>query len=70
MLKFVKDTNWLNQQGVLRNMEMIRSVGLSNWLELQDNRWRCKNCEMSHSWFDETCPNCGHVVASCKELEI
>ena len=67
MLKFVKDTHWLNQQGVLKNMELIQCVGLSNWLKSQDNRWRCKNCGMSHSWFDEICPQCGLPVHSCRD---
>ncbi len=70
MLKFVADTHWLNQQGVLINMEMVQSGGLPNWLKSQDNRWRCKNCGISHSWWDETCPQCGSIVASCKEVGI
>jgi hypothetical protein len=64
MRKFVEDTKWLYQQGVLKNMETIRRDGLAKWLEAQDKRWRCANCGAPHSWWDETRPQCGQVVAS------
>lgn len=64
MRKFVEDTKWLYQKGVLKNMEMIRCDGLAKWLEGQEKRWRCTNCGVSHSWWDETCPQGGHAVAS------
>lgn len=66
MRKFVEDTKWLYQQGVLKNMEMIRRDGLAKWLARQEKRWRCANCGASHSWWDETCPQCGQAVASYK----
>lgn len=27
----------------------------------------CADCCTSHSWWDETCPQCGHAVASYKD---
>lgn len=66
MRKFVEDTTWPYQQGVLKNMETIQRDGLSKWLEEQDMRWRCANCSAVHSWWDETCPQCGQAVASYK----
>jgi hypothetical protein len=64
MRKFVEDTKWPYQQGVLKNMEMIRCDGLAKWLEVQDERWRCANCDTSYSWWDETCPQCSQAVAN------
>jgi hypothetical protein len=64
MQKFMKDANWPYQQVVLKNMESIRRNGLSKWLEVKEQRWRCANCGRSHSWWDETCPQCGQAVAN------
>lgn len=61
---FLKDPNWPYQQTASSNMESIRQVGLSAWLEAQDQRWRCANCGASHSWWDDACPQCGHATAS------
>ncbi len=60
--KFIKDPNWPYQRLVARNMESIRQVGLASWLEAQDRRWRCASCGAAHSWWDETCPQCGQHV--------
>jgi hypothetical protein len=62
--KFVDDPKWPYQRNVLKNMDMIRSDGLTKWLEGQEKRWRCANCGAPHSWWDATCPQCGQAVAS------
>ncbi len=62
--KFVSDTQYPYGHCVLKNMEIIQETGLSKWLEIQEKRWRCQNCGMAHSWYHETCPQCGQVVAS------
>lgn len=67
MQKFISDQRYPYGQCVLNNMERIQTTGLSNWLEMQDKRWRCKNCNSVHSWYHETCPQCGQAVASYKE---
>jgi hypothetical protein len=64
MRKFVSDPQYPYGQCVLKNMQKIREVGLPQWLEIQDKRWRCKTCGESHSWYHETCPQCGQAVAS------
>jgi rubrerythrin len=66
MQKFLKDANWPYQQIVSNNMESIQRDGLSKWLEAQEQRWRCPTCGASHSWWDETCPQCDQAVASYK----
>ena len=66
MQKFLKDANWPYQQIVSKNMESIRQNGLSKWLEAQEQRWRCTNCGAFHSWWDESCPQCGQAVTSYK----
>lgn len=66
MQNFLNDKNWPYQQSVIKNMEVIRQDGLSNWVAAQEQRWRCANCGSSHSWWNETCPQCGQAVASYK----
>jgi hypothetical protein len=67
MLNFVSDTQYPYGQCVLKNMQTIQEEGLPTFLEMQDKRWRCKNCGALHSWYHETCPQCGQAVASYKE---
>ena len=62
MQKFIADQQYPYGQCVLKNMEMIQTTGLSNWLEMQDKRWRCEHCGEPHTWYDETCPKCGMAV--------
>ena len=66
MQKFVSDKQYPYGQCVLKNMETIRVMGLPKWVEMQDGRWRCKNCGASYSWYEETCRQCGQAVASYK----
>jgi len=66
MAKFAADTTWLNQRGVLLNLETIQGSGLTCWLEEQAGRWRCAGCGRPHTWWDETCPHCGQTVMSCR----
>ena len=66
MQKFASDKNFPYGQCALKNMEMIREEGLPKWLEKQGRRWRCENCGTLQSWYHETCPQCGHAVASYK----
>jgi rubrerythrin len=49
-----------------KNFEKIRCEDLTQWLEAQEQRWRCKNCGAAHSWYHETCPQCDQAVASYK----
>ena len=60
--KLVSDTQYPYGQCLLKNMVIIASQGLPKWLEIQDRRWRCKNCGAAHSWYHETCPKCGQAV--------
>jgi rubrerythrin len=64
MQKFVEDTKWPYQQGIMKNMKMMRCDGLTKWPEGQKKRWRCANCGAPHSEWDGTCPHCGQTVAN------
>jgi len=64
MRTFVDDSQYPYGQCVLKNMETIRAIGVENWLDQQDIRWRCENCGTSHSWYHITCLQCGRPVAN------
>jgi hypothetical protein len=64
LLKFISDKQYPYGQCVLKNMELIQAIGLPGWLEIQCKRWSCENCGTPHSWYHETCPQCGQAVAN------
>ena len=66
MEKFLKDGKWPYQQAAARNLESIRQLGISAWLEAQERRWSCASCDAAHSWWDDACPRCGQSTASYK----
>jgi len=64
MRNFMADPQWPYHQSVFKNFDEIRRDGLAAWLEAQAERWRCGTCGISHSWWDETCRQCGQTVAN------
>ena len=75
MQTFASDKRFPYGQCVWKNLETIREAGRSKWLEMQDKRWRCRNCGSLHSWYHETCPQCSRAVTSyeadvCSESEL
>jgi hypothetical protein len=66
MKEFMADPKWPYHQGVLSNFSVIRKKGKAEWEKEQEMRWRCANCQMPHSWWDETCKTCGAAVSSYK----
>lgn len=64
MQKFIADQQYPYGQCVLKNLKMIQTTGRLNWLETQEKRWRCQHCGEPHSWYQETCSNCGSGVNS------
>lgn len=67
MLMFVSDQQYPYGQCVLKNMDAIRDQGLPDWLDVQARRWRCKKCDTPHSWYHDSCPQCGQAVANYTE---
>ena len=64
--KFVSDPIYPYGQCVEKNMMMIKEISREKWLEAQDKRWRCKNCGTTHSWYEQSCPNCKKFVEDYK----
>ncbi len=62
MQKFITDKQYPYGLCVLKNLKIIQTTGLVNWLEMQVKRWRCEHCGEPHSWYQETCSKCGFTV--------
>jgi len=62
MHKFITDKQYPYGLCVLKNLKIIQTTGLVNWLEMQVKRWRCEYCGEPHSWYQETCSKCGFAV--------
>lgn len=52
---------------VFRDLDTIKTKGLSAWLEEQSVRWSCKECGTSFSWYDEVCKKCGAKLYNAKD---
>jgi len=44
---------------VLENLQKIKAMGLDKWIEHEEERWTCPQCQNKLSWYDETCSKCG-----------
>ncbi len=54
---------------VLKNLDIIGKEGVSTWLDQQESRWSCPECQTQFGWYDEVCTECGKKVYSCKDEE-
>ena len=46
----------------VKNLERMVEVGISAWLEEQDEMWRCSRCRTKVTYYTEKCPNCLNEV--------
>lgn len=46
------------------NLESIRMLGADKWLDEQQKRWKCPDCEREFSWYATRCENCGKDLRS------
>jgi len=44
---------------VLDNLRKIAKNGVGNWLDSEQQRWRCPNCNEPVDWYARTCFHCG-----------
>jgi hypothetical protein len=42
------------------NMEIIKKVGVTQWLSEQEKKWKCPNCNTNFSWYTYKCKNCNN----------
>jgi len=46
---------------VLANLRRLQEIGLEAWLEQEDKRWRCPQCQAEVDWYAKTCFRCGAI---------
>jgi len=54
---------------ILKNQETIKSIGIKNWLNNQEKRWSCDNCQTTFTWYTKVCPNCGNKLVTASDEE-
>ncbi len=47
---------------IINNLEDITKEGKTAWLTAQNEYWKCENCSMRLTWYQEKCPECGLKV--------
>lgn len=51
----------LHHAEVLDNLRRIREMGVEEWAEFEEERWRCTRCHLPMSWYDSKCSSCGQA---------
>ncbi|MBP8303217.1 MAG: DUF3795 domain-containing protein [Phycisphaerae bacterium] len=50
---------YLHRKEYLPNLGKIRRVGVRDWVQHEEERWRCPRCGLPMSWYDAECARCG-----------
>ena len=68
-----KSWNLAHHKVALHSLEIIKEIGIKEWLKQQEERWLCSNCNHPYSWFEEKCVGCGselfNATAESKSLK-
>jgi hypothetical protein len=40
------------------SLDVLKQVGVQEWLKQQDKRWSCESCGRRLHWYTEKCPSC------------
>ncbi len=56
--KFNND-GMLHHAEALPNLRQVRSMGLTKWAKLEEEKWSCPKCKSRISWYDPACQKCG-----------
>ena len=51
--------DYLHRDEYLPNLEKIRGMGVQEWVQYEEERWRCSRCGLPMSWYDSKCARCG-----------
>ena len=50
------------------NQNFIKKNGVSAWLEDQERKWKCPECNTHFTWYMKECKNCGKNLESVKDF--
>ena len=59
MTHLVNMGGYLHRKEYLPNLGKIRKVGVQEWVQYEEERWRCPQCGLPMSWYDAECTGCG-----------
>jgi hypothetical protein len=66
----LKRLNLAHHHIAIHSLEIIKKIGIKEWLKQQMERWMCSNCGSPFSWYEQTCVECGNdLFSSIKENE-
>jgi len=51
--------SYLHRKEYLPNLKKIREMGVQEWAKKEEARWRCPQCGLPISWYDDKCAGCG-----------
>ncbi|MFX1388950.1 MAG: DUF3795 domain-containing protein [Promethearchaeota archaeon] len=66
-IKIFEKMNLKHHNVAIRYFNTIKEAGVQEWLKQQKERWSCKNCGNSFSWYEENCTFCGSNLFNCIE---
>ncbi len=47
---------------VLENIRHQQDISIPGWVEEQQKRWCCPNCDKSTEWYAKQCHHCGNIL--------
>jgi hypothetical protein len=50
---------YLHRREYLPNLKKFREMGVQEWAQYEEKRWRCPKCGLPMSWYDAACTRCG-----------
>ncbi|MFZ5645635.1 MAG: DUF3795 domain-containing protein [Bacillota bacterium] len=54
---------------ILNNIGTIKNIGVNKWLEDQDKKWKCPDCQTDFSWYTTKCSKCGKDLEKIMDYE-
>lgn len=49
-------------KNVVQEVRRIGEIGEQAWADIQRDVWTCPKCGANTSWYQQTCPACGHPL--------
>lgn len=50
---------YLHRKEYLPNLKKMSEMGIQQWVQYEEERWRCPRCGLPMSWYDAGCVKCG-----------
>jgi hypothetical protein len=58
-IKRLENTNLAHLKVAIHSLDIIKEIGVQEWLFKQKDRWLCSNCNYPFSWYEKNCIRCG-----------